>query len=66
MATLEQKRRTNYELFFSTIKDLSKSQGFYSRLYDRLMNLEEDERLELINQLPNFEGACDVIFWIEQ
>lgn len=66
MTTTEQKKRTNYELFFSTIKDLSKSQGFYSRLHNELMNLEEDRRLKLINQLPDFKDSLDVIFWLEK
>lgn len=66
MATLEQKRRTNYELFFSTVKALSASQDFYGRLFKRLIDMNEDERIELINKLPEFKDIHDVIFWIGQ
>ena len=64
--TIEQKQRNNYELFFSTIKTLSNSQGFYGRLLNTLINMNEDERLELINSLPTFNDTLDVVMWLEQ
>ena len=64
--TIEQKKRNNYELLFSTIKSLSNSQGFYERLLHSIMNMNEDERLELINNLPTFNDAVDVVMWLEQ
>ena len=64
--TIEQKKRNNYELFFNTIKTLSNSQGFYGRLLHSLINMNEDERLELINNLPTFNDAIDVVMWLEQ
>ena len=64
--TIEQKKRNNYELLFSTIKSLSNSQGYYERLLNDLINMSEDERLELINDLPFFNDAVDVIMWLEQ
>lgn len=64
--TIEQKKRNNYELLFSTIKSLSNSQGYYGRLLDSLINMDEDERLELINNLPTFNDTVDVIMWLEQ
>lgn len=64
--TIEQKKRNNYELLFSTIKSLSNSQGYYGRLLDSLINMDEDERLELINSLPSFNNAVDVVMWLEQ
>lgn len=64
--TIEQKKRNNYELLFNTIKSLSNSQGFYGRLLNTLINMNEDERLELINSLPSFNDAVDVIMWLEQ
>ena len=64
--TIEQKKRNNYELFFSTIKTLSNSQGFYGRLLNTLINMHEDERLELINNLPIFKDPVGVIMWLEQ
>ena len=64
--TIEQKKRNNYELLFNTVKSLSNSQGFYGRLLNTLINMDEDERLELINILPIFNNALDVVMWLEQ
>ena len=64
--TIEQKKRNNYELFFNTIKTLSNSQGNYGRLLNTLINMDEDERLELINNLPIFKDTVGVIMWLEQ
>ena len=64
--TIEQKKRNNYELLFNTVKSLSNSQGYYGRLLNSLINMNEDERLELINSLPTFNDALDVVMWLEQ
>ena len=64
--TIEQKQRNNYELLFNTVKGLSSSQGFYGRLLNTLINMDEDERLELINNLPIFKDAVSVVMWLEQ
>ena len=64
--TIEQKKRNNYELFYNTIKSLSYSQGSYGRLLNSLVNMNEDERLELINNLPIFNDQVDVVMWLEQ
>lgn len=64
--TIEQKQRSNYELLFSTIKSLSNSQGYYGRLLNSLINMNEEERLELINSLPTFNDTVDVVMWLEQ
>ena len=64
--TIEQKKRNNYELLFNTVKSLSNSQGFYGRLLNSLINMNEDERLELINSLPTFNYAVDVVMLLEQ
>lgn len=64
--TSEQKQQNNYELFYNTIKSLSYSQGSYGRLLNSLTNMNEDERLELINNLPTFKDTVDVVMWLEQ
>lgn len=64
--TIEQKKQNNYELLFNTVKMLSNSKGFYGRLLNTLVNMDEDERLELINNLPIFNDAVDVVMWLEQ
>ena len=64
--TIEQKKRNNYELLFNTVKSLSNSQGYYGRLLNTLINMDEDERLELINNLPIFKDPVGVIMWLEQ
>ena len=64
--TIEQKKRNNYELLLSTVKGLSNSQGYYERLLNNLINMNNDERLELINNLPTFNDMVDVVMWLEQ
>ena len=64
--TIEQNKLNNYELLFNTVKSLSNSQGRYGRLFNTLINMNEDERLELINSLPIFNDPVDVIMWLEQ
>lgn len=64
--TIEQKQRDNYELLFSTIKNLSTSQGFYGRLFQQLINMSEKEQRELISELPTFNNSVDVVMWLEQ
>ena len=64
--TIEQKKKNNYELLFNTAKSLSNSQGYYGRLLHSLINMDEDERLELIDNLPIFNDAVDVVMWLEQ
>ena len=64
--TIEQKKQNNYELLFNTVKSLSNSQGYYGRLLNTLINMDEDERLELINNLPTFNDTLDVVMWLEQ
>lgn len=64
--TIEQKKRNNYELLFNTVRSLSNSQGYYGRLLNALINMNEDERLELINNLPTFNDTLDVVMWLEQ
>lgn len=64
--TIEQLKRNNYELFFSTIKSLSTSQGFYSMLFSRLISMDEDDRIKLINNLPMFKDKVDVVIWLEE
>ena len=64
--TIEQKKQNNYELLFNTIKSLSNSQGYYGKLLNNLINMNEDERIEPINNFPSFNDAVDVVMWLEQ
>lgn len=64
--TIEQKQLDNYELLFNTVKMLSNSQGYYGRLFQQLINMTEEERLEVINNLPTFNDSLDVVIWLEQ
>lgn len=64
--TTERRQQNNYELLFNTVKMLSNSQGYYGKLLNSLINMDEDERLELINSLPTFNDAVDVVMWLEQ
>ena len=59
---------TNYKKLLITAEQLRYSQGFYSRLYQNLIELEESE-IEDINSLENFkncQSTLDVILELEQ
>lgn len=59
-------KEQNYKLFYNTIKSLSYSQGSYGRLLREIDNLDEWNRQDLIDQLPDFKNTIDVILFIEQ
>lgn len=59
-------RVQNYDLFYNTIKSLSHSQGSYGRLLRGIDSLSEDDKQNLINQLPDFKDTIDVVLWLEQ
>ena len=64
--TIEQKKQNNYKLLFNTVEMLSNRQGYYGRLLRQLINMTEEERLELINNLPTFKDTVSVVMWLEQ
>lgn len=64
--TIEQKQLDNYKLLFNTVNMLSNCQGYYGRLLRQLIKMTEEERLELINNLPTFKDTVSVIMWLEQ
>ncbi len=57
----------NHKLFAATIVDLMNSQGFYSRLYRAVNEMDERDYANLYNELEkqNFKDCLDVIFWLE-
>lgn len=63
---MQKTKEQNYELFYNTIKSLSYSQGSYGRLLREIDNLDEWNRQDLIDQLPDFKEPVDVILFIEQ
>ena len=58
--------KDNYKLFYDTIKTLSNSQGRYGRLLRDIDNLDEGDKQDLIDQLPDFKEALDVVLFLEQ
>ena len=60
---------TNYELFISTVNMLKNSQGFYSRIAERLSEMSEDELKEVENQFNSldctFKDTVDVVMYLE-
>ena len=44
---------------------LRRSQGFYTRLYNRLCELTAEEWEELEVELPDFHNDLDVILYLE-
>ena len=63
---MNETKKQNYELFYSTIKSLSYSQGSYGRILREIDSLEEEDKQNLIDQLPDFKETVDVILFIEQ
>lgn len=59
-------KQDNYKLFYDTIKALSYIQGSYGRLLRMLDNLDELDKQELIDNLPDFKDTVDIILFIEQ
>ena len=65
----EQKFMTRRQIL-DTIKDLGRSQGFYSRMYARLQSLRRDEP-EYFNQYMNhlvnqqFANPVDIVLYFE-
>lgn len=55
----------NGKWLFTVAEKLRLSQGFYSRLYNRLCELTEEEWEELEAELPDFHDDLDVIFYLE-
>lgn len=60
----------SFRMIFNTIKDLRHSQGFYSRLYNDLMeNIKYNKEglVDCLNnsELPKFKDSLDVIMYLE-
>ena len=55
------------EEIMETIKSLASSQGFYGRLYRKLMELDEEKYNEVMTELEsqNFKDGVDLIMYIE-
>lgn len=63
---MQKTKEQNYELFYNTIKSLSYCQGSYGRLLREIDNLNNWNKQNLIDQLPDFKEPIDVILFIEQ
>lgn len=57
----------NVSQVLDIIRDLSHSQGFYQRLYDNIMNLEEEAFRDFkeVMEAQNFKDPVDVIMFFE-
>ncbi len=57
----------NHKLFAATVVDLMNSQGFYSRLFRAVNELDDEGYESLFAQLENqnFNDTLDVVFWLE-
>ena len=59
-------KEDNYNLFYSTIKLLASSQGFYSRLAQQIDELDYDTIENIEKDLPIFNDSVDVVMFLEQ
>ena len=61
---------TNFKLFLSTVKELSNSQGFYSRLQNQINEWTEEQfnqARDYFNGLnQKFKDGVDVVLFLEQ
>ena len=57
--------KTNWDVFYNTIKNLSGSQGFYTRLYNAIESWDADtlkEKMDMVNNLDTkFNEPVDII-----
>ena len=57
----------NRTQIMNTIGTLANSQGFYSRIYNYLLSLNEDDLNEILDELEaqNFADAVDMVLYFE-
>ena len=60
----------SFRMMFDTVKSLRHSQGFYSRLYNNLMEnvkYNKEDLSDFLNnsELPKFKDILDVIMFLE-
>ena len=60
----------SFRMMFNTIKQLRHSQGFYSRLYNNLMENVKYDKESISdflnnNELPKFKDTLDVVMYLE-
>lgn len=56
---------TNFNKLFQVVDTLRHSLGSYSRTYNQLINLSEDEISDIENELPDFHDEVDIIMYLE-
>lgn len=60
-------KQENYNFFIKTIKLLAQSQGLYGRLLADIQEMDEQQKQEFMEQLPDFENdTLNVVFYVEQ
>ena len=55
----------NGRMLFNLAKKLRNSQGFYARLYNKLVGLSAEDWENLEEELPDFNDDIDVIMYLE-
>ena len=57
----------NHRIFADTIVTLKNSQGFYSRLYEAVNEMDDEQYENLSNLLDkqSFSDSVDVVLWLE-
>ena len=60
----------SFRMMFDTVKSLRHSQGFYSRLYNNLMEnvkYNKEDLSDFLNnsELPKFKDILDVVMYLE-
>lgn len=65
----ELETKSNWDVFYGTIKSLASSQGFYSGFYSTIQSWDNDElkeKIDIVNNLDvKFKEPVDVILYLE-
>lgn len=59
-------KKDNFNFLMQTVNMLSKSQGLYCRIKESILGMDEQDREDWINSLPDFKkDSLNVVFYFE-
>lgn len=59
-------KKDNFNFLMQTVNMLSKSQGLYCRIKESILDMDEQDREDWINSLPDFKkDSLNVVFYFE-
>lgn len=59
-------KKDNFNFLMQTVNMLSKSQGLYCRIKESILDMDEQDREDWINSLPDFKkDSLNVVYYFE-